>query len=94
MWPKPRGNSAVHLGHYRESENYNPNDLGYLAAPNEIVTYGNLEYGIYQPFGAFNRMWWNLNVDLNHLYAPRGVQQLDIGVPNGRRSPGRFGSTN
>ena len=68
---KTSGQLRGAVGHYRESENYNPNDLGYLAAPNEIVTWGNLEYGIYQPFGAFNRMWWNLNVDLNYLYAPR-----------------------
>ncbi|MGB2423446.1 MAG: DUF5916 domain-containing protein [Flavobacteriales bacterium] len=59
------------LGHYRESEEYNPNDLGYLAAPNEIVSWGDLEYGIYKPFGSFNRMWWNLRSELVHLYAPR-----------------------
>ena len=44
------------LGHYRESESYNPNDL-LPAAPNEIVSYVDLEYGIYKPFGAFNQMW-------------------------------------
>ena len=59
------------IGHYRESEFYNPNDLGYLAAPNEVVTFAGLEYGIYQPFGMFNRMWWNLDTEVNHLYAPR-----------------------
>ena len=68
---KTRGQFRGAVGHYRESENYNPNDLGYLAAPNEIVTWGNLEFGIYKPFGAFNRMWWNLNWDHNYLYAPR-----------------------
>ena len=59
------------LGHYQESEFYNPNDLGYLAAPNEVATWGNLEYGIYKPFGSFNRMWWTLNSEVGHLYAPR-----------------------
>ena len=59
------------IGHYQESEFYNPNDLGYLAAPNELATWGNLEYGIYKPFGSFNRMWWTLNSEVGHLYAPR-----------------------
>ena len=68
---KTSGQFRGTLGHYRESEFYNPNDLGYLAAPNEIVSYVDLEYGIYKPFGTFNRMWWNLGVDHNQLYAPR-----------------------
>lgn len=59
------------IGHRQESEFFNPNDLGYLAAPNEVTTQGELEYGIYKPFGAFNRMWWTLNSDVMHLYAPR-----------------------
>ena len=68
---KTSGQFRGTVGHYRESESYNPNDLGYLAAPNEVVTSVDLEYGIYKPFGAFNRMWWNLNTNVNHLYAPR-----------------------
>ena len=68
---KTSGQFRGTFGHYRESESYNPNDLGYLAAPNEVVTWMDLEYGIYKPFGAFNRMWWNLNTNVNHLYAPR-----------------------
>ena len=68
---KTSGQWRGSLGHYQESEFYNPNDLGYLAAPNEVVSWANVEYGIYKPFGAFNRMWWNLNSELGHLYAPR-----------------------
>ena len=68
---KTSGQFRGTVGHYRESESYNPNDLGYLAAPNEIVTWMDLEYGIYKPLGVFNRMWWNLNTNVNHLYAPR-----------------------
>jgi len=68
---KTSGQFRGTFGHYRESESYNPNDLGYLAAPNEVVTWMDLEYGIYKPFGAFNRMWWNLNTNVNHLYTPR-----------------------
>ena len=68
---KTSGQFRGSLGQYRESEWYNPNDLGYLAAPNEIASYLDLEYGIYQPFGAFNRMWWNFGANHNQLYAPR-----------------------
>ena len=77
---KTSGQLRGSLGHYRESENYNPNDLGYLAAPNEIVTFGNVEYGIYQPFGAFNRMWWSFDAEINHLFAPRAYSNTTWGA--------------
>ena len=68
---KTSGQFRGTLGHYQESDQYNPNDLGYLAAPNEVVTYGDVEYGIYKPFGSFNRMWWNVQSQVSHLYFPR-----------------------
>ena len=77
---KTSGQWRGELEHYRESEDYNPNDLGYLAAPNEIVTSGNLKYGIYTPFGAFNRMWWTFNSRLTHLYAPREYSEISWGA--------------
>ena len=77
---KTSGQFRGTLGHYRESESYNPNDLGYLAAPNEIVSYVDLEYGIYKPFGAFNRMWWNVGADHNQLYAPRAYSNWNWGA--------------
>ena len=77
---KTSGQFRGMAGHYRESEHYNPNDLGYLAAPNEIVSFVDLEYGIYKPFGTFNRMWWNLGADLNHLYAPRAYSNWTWGM--------------
>ena len=77
---KTSGQLRGSLGHYQESENYNPNDLGYLAAPNEVATFGNMEYGIYKPFGAFNRMWWSLDGELNHLYAPRAYSNFTWGA--------------
>ena len=77
---KTSGQFRGMAGHYRESEHYNPNDLGYLAAPNEIVSFADLEYGIYKPFGTFNRMWWNLGADLNQLYAPRAYSNWTWGM--------------
>ena len=77
---KTSGQFRGMAGHHRESEHYNPNDLGYLAAPNEIVSFVDLEYGIYKPFGTFNRMWWNLGADLNHLYAPRAYSNWTWGM--------------
>ena len=90
---KTSGQFRGTLGHYRESESYNPNDLGYLAAPNEIVSYVDLEYGIYKPFGAFNRMWWNW-VPTTTNCTRHGPTAIGIGVRNGQPSPKRFGSTN
>ena len=75
---KTSGQFRWNLAHYEESEFYDPNDLGYLAAPNEVVTYGGLEYGIYEPFGAFNRMWWSLNSEHAQLFAPRAFSNWRI----------------
>ncbi|MEY3009368.1 MAG: hypothetical protein RLZZ314_10 [Bacteroidota bacterium] len=78
MAARTSGNFRWNVGHYRESESFNPNDLGYLAAPNEVVTFGGLEYAMYQPFGNFNRMWWGVNSEHTQLYAPRAFSNWTL----------------
>ena len=53
-----------------ESEHYNPNDMGFLFAPNEINTWAYVSYNIFEPFGRFNRFFASANVNYSRLYAP------------------------
>ncbi|MDA0913049.1 MAG: DUF5916 domain-containing protein [Bacteroidetes bacterium] len=68
---KMSGNFTFNLGHYIESAEYDPNDLGYLQAPNEVVNYLNLDYGIFEPRGKFNRINYSLNFFYNRIETPR-----------------------
>jgi len=53
-----------------ESEHYDPNDMGFLFAPNEINTWAYVAYNIFEPFGRFNRFFASANVNYSRLYAP------------------------
>lgn len=53
-----------------ESDDYNPNDLGYLQAPNEVSHFGFLRYSILKPKGIVNLMNNTLNVTHQSLYKP------------------------
>lgn len=68
---KMAGNFTFTLGHYLESATYDPNDLGYLQAPNEMVTYVNFDYRIFEPRGRWNRINYSLNGFLNQVHTPR-----------------------
>ena len=51
------------VGYSEESPNYNPNDLGFLRAPNERSVNVGSSYQIFDPFGSFNRaeFWGGLS---------------------------------
>ena len=53
-----------------ESEHYDPNDMGFLFAPNEINTWAYVAYNIFEPFGRFNRFFASANLNYSRLYAP------------------------
>lgn len=71
MASRMAGSLTYAIGHYEKSANFDPNDLGYLEAPNEAVTVGELSYDIYEPFGRFNRMSWSLETSYNQIETPR-----------------------
>ena len=68
---KMAGNFTFNLGHFLESATYDPNDLGYLQAPNEVVTYINANYGMFEPRGRWNRINWSFDAFYNQIEAPR-----------------------
>ncbi len=53
-----------------ESDDYNPNDLGYLQVPNEVSHFAYLRYSILKPVGIINFMNTSLNVSHQSLYNP------------------------
>jgi hypothetical protein len=75
---KISGNFTGSLGYYMESDGYNPNDLGYLQANNSWGQFLSLGYKKYESFGPFNRMWSELNVVRESLYAPRAFSSLEV----------------
>lgn len=68
------GNLTFALGHMEESVHFDPNDLGYLKAPNEVNTFGEVRYSIFEPFGRFNNMDWSLGTNFSQVESPRIVR--------------------
>lgn len=73
-----KGRFTYYFGHYLESELYDPNDLGYLQAPNEVVTYGGLDFRINEPFGRFNRLNVSLELERGMIESPRTFRDWQI----------------
>ena len=61
-----------------ESDQYDPNDLGYLQAPNKVVYAGSISYNQFQPTGIFNNYNYSLNINYNWLYKPYAFNSLEI----------------
>jgi len=80
---KISGNWTCSIGQYSESNTYDPNDLGFLAANNSIGAWLYNSYAIYKPFGRFNRMWSDLNVLYNNLYLPRKFSDITMEASGG-----------
>ena len=61
-----------------ESENYDPNDLGFLLAPNEISHRGILSYNIFAPTKDFITYRYSLDTKVVYLYQPYAYSRTDI----------------
>lgn len=67
---KLTGNLQWNAGTSYESDTYDPNDLGFLQAANSLNYFAGAGYNIYEPFGRWNRLWSELNINYNNLYKP------------------------
>jgi len=53
---------------------FDPNDLGFLAANNDVNYAASLAYTIYKPFWKVNKAWASLDMWRNYLYAPNAFK--------------------
>jgi Domain of unknown function (DUF5916) len=67
---KTSGNFTFGGGYNLESDKYNPNDLGYLASPNENGGYGWINYSRFKPWWKLNNFWSSMWVEQEKLYKP------------------------
>lgn len=61
-----------------ESKKYDPNDMGFLSAPNEVTYRANLTYRIFKPTKNFITYSYNINPRLQYLYKPYAYSRFDI----------------
>lgn len=75
---KVSGNWQYNLSGNVESQNYDPNDLGILTAPNEVSYRGNLSYRIFTPTANFITYAYSLDARLFYLYRPYAYSRTDL----------------
>jgi hypothetical protein len=61
-----------------ESQNYDPNDMGILTAPNEITYRANVSYNQYKPTNNFIQYSYTFENKLQYLYKPYGYSLYNI----------------
>jgi hypothetical protein len=60
------------------SDNYNPNDMGYLTRFNQISHSLNLSFRQFTPFSVFNEMTHRLSMNYNSLYSQNEFTSTEI----------------
>jgi hypothetical protein len=85
---KLSGNFTWEAAHLEESKFYDPNDLGYLQAPNEVVNSLELVYQIVEPFGRFVNLFSGVVVEHSQLYSPRTFSNFIVSADCGALTKG------
>ncbi len=75
---KVGGNLRGSITNYMESDTYDPNDLGFLRANNEVRTSANVGYNIYKPFWRLLRLSTDLDFRYQRLYNPSVFTQFNV----------------
>lgn len=75
---KVSGNWQYNISQNIESDRYDANDLGFLAAPNEITYRAGVTYREFQPTKNFLTYSYSLNTRLTYLYRPYAYSYYDI----------------
>ncbi len=60
------------------SVKYDPNDLGYLSAPNQVDNTAKLSYNIYQPKGKLLNQQYSLTLQQSYLYKPFEYEKTEV----------------
>lgn len=75
---KVSGNWQYNFTGNVESKNYDPNDLGYLSAANEISYRGSLSYKRFVPSKNFINYSYTISPRLTYLYQPYAYNKFDV----------------
>ena len=63
-----------------ESDRYDPNDLGFLQAPNEVNTILNASYSQFTPTKKFLSYRYSIKASNSYLYKPLAWREVNIGA--------------
>ena len=75
---KNNGNLTFNIGQNIETDTYNPNDMGFLMAPNEFTTFARVRYNIYKPFWKLVGQFNSLSIRRQSLFKPQLYQNTGI----------------
>lgn len=75
---KSSGNLTFNVGQNVESSRYNPNDLGFLRAPNEFTDFGSVSYAVYKPVWKFFAFQHTISANHQSLYSPRRYSNFSV----------------
>jgi Domain of unknown function (DUF5916)/Carbohydrate family 9 binding domain-like len=75
---KISGNWRYYFSENIESKRYDPNDMGILAAPNEVTSRLNVSYNQFEPTKTFIQSSYSLDNRLSYAYKPFGYSRYDI----------------
>ena len=79
---KISGNANYAIFREVVSDTYDPNELGYLAANNEVENGVFFSYDFFDPFWVILDMHNEISVEYHQLYDPREFTSLDISIEN------------
>lgn len=67
---KQTGNFVVHTAYFEETDQYDPNDLGFNSNNNKRIIESTIAYRIFKPFWKLNQFASNLTLSYNRLFKP------------------------
>lgn len=80
---KVSGNFQFALNNSIKSDKYDPNDLGILRAPNEVVSEAEFNYNIYKPTKKLLNQFYSVELRQFYLYKPMVYARTEISASGG-----------
>lgn len=78
VYAKVSGHIQYSLANNIESDQYDPNDLGYLQSPNEFSNIGKISYNVFTPTKHFISYNYSLQLQHSYLYKPFAYTNLTV----------------
>lgn len=75
---KISGNFKFAVANSQLSDTYDPNDIGYIEANNDMINEVDFEYNIYDPFWKFMYLYNNITFTKKYRYAPRVATEFNV----------------